>query len=339
MGRLSRLLLTASSLASLFAFGTPLPLSAGCTATCTGSAWQKQARLPALGSGAGSGPEVVMVGFGRAQADAPVVCQPSDPNPPLGQADLSWEDFRFYADLPGVGLFKGRLEPSQPSGVHLAALGPGGLYPAQLTNHLFIRLTSLAMPQLQYRTPTALEMSAPSTPAAPPPESVVSQQVHAVDLLQIVNPVPGAPPEVQVTQAVQRFCTGAGIDLTLIAQQQLRRRFRVSNPSGGELAVAYFGHSPEVAPAALDALDGLLTVPANGSAEFELDFTPLPIPAGSTLYVDAIVLHPADPFWCRRWTERLQEPPLIPVASPLGLLVMALALLAVGTWLLRRARP
>jgi hypothetical protein len=263
---------------------------AGCGANCVASGWQKSSTIQYLSVGnPPSTPEPTrLVGFGSALANANISCTAGE-NPPLTQAETTWKDFRFYGSSPTLGLFRGEIVPDKRSFVHLDALTSSGLFPAEFTNNVFIRVVPLAFPALEYRNSTVMSVRATNVSQAPPPVTVVGLQVNAEDHLDVVTPMPGAPDTIVLTEGKQSFLPSGCLTAQRLSAPSGVLRIRVGYPGTQPVKAAYFLHSALPNPAGFENLDGLVTIPAAGTVNVDLSLTG--VPAGGAIF-EAIVLEP-----------------------------------------------
>ncbi len=264
-------------------------LFGGCTSSCTGSAWQKSA-IMILQTKTSSKPiPIRLVGFGSGIADKAIACSADDKNPPFNSANIRWQDFRFYGVIPGLGVVRGTLNPRHESFVSLSATGSMGLFPATLTNHLFIELSTPGR-SAKYQNDVPLEMQASGVTAAPPQVSLVSHQVKLRDVFKLTARIPGAPEQLTITEGEQKFLERGGVKLEKLAHEGPLLRFRVTNLHHSQLKIAYFLHLDDVDPATLSSPDGIIDLAAGGS--HELRFRIPGAGASSSGSVYAIVLAP-----------------------------------------------
>ncbi|HSG39299.1 MAG TPA: hypothetical protein VLE27_06650, partial [Thermoanaerobaculia bacterium] len=283
----------------------PASSTAKCTPTCAASGWQKHAQGMYLISGSRSPAEPFrLVGFGSALANAAISCPPAE-NPSIWDAQAIWQDFRFYGSSPALGLFRGEIDREKVSSLTLQSLSSVGLFPAAFTNDLFLRLTPLALPSLEYRNPEIMRMQA-VVHQAPPELSMVGLQVNPQDVFEATSPVPGTPEAIVLTDSRQTFLPSGCLTAERLPATGDALRIRVGYPGERAVKAAYFLHGQGTDPAAFARLDGIVAIPAGGTADIEMSLTG--ISAGSAIF-DAIVLEPFDVDCAARLTVALLTGP------------------------------
>jgi hypothetical protein len=263
-------------------------LFGGCTASCTGSAWQKTATVQTKDPSERT--QIRFVGFGTGVADKAIACSSDDKNPPFNAASVRWQDFRFYGVIPGIGVVRGTLNSRHESFVSLSASGSTGLFPATLTNHLYIELSTPGRP-VKYQNNVPLEMQASGVTAAPPQVSLVSHQVKSRDVFKLTARVPGAPEQLTITEGEQKFLGSGSVKLEKLANEGTLLRFRVTNLLRRQLTVAYFLHMDGVDPAALSSPDGVIDLAAGAAHELRFRVPGAATSPSGSVY--AIVLAPS----------------------------------------------
>lgn len=268
----------------------PSASHAGCSAGCITSAWQKSTSVlyMQVGSPPSAKEPARLVGFGAALADADISCTAGE-NPPLLHSEATWKDFRFYGSSPTLGLFRGEIAPNKRSFVGLDALSSAGLFPAEFTNNVFLRVTPLVFPTLEYRNSTVMQVRATNVSQSPPQITVVGLQVNPEDHLDVVTPLPGAPDTIVMTEGRQSFLASGCLTAQRLSAPAGVLRIRIGYPGPQPVKAAYFLHSTAPDPTGFENLDGLVTIPAGGTADVDLSLTG--VPAGGALF-DAIVLEP-----------------------------------------------
>jgi hypothetical protein len=262
---------------------------AGCSAGCVASAWQKSTQGVYMIGGSPSAPEPFrLVGFGAALADHPISCSGGE-NPPFEVAEATWQDFRFYGSSASLGLFRGEVNRELRSFISIEALTTGGLFPADFTNNLFLQVTPLAFPSLEYQNSQVMSTYAASVHQAPPELSVVGLQVSAEDILEAVSSVPlGAPEAIILRGGQQTFLPSGCLTAEWLPSSGDVLRIRIGYPGGQPVKVAYFLHSLG-GGSAFHQLDGVTDIPPAGFSEVELSLSGV---TANTAIFDAIVLEP-----------------------------------------------
>jgi hypothetical protein len=249
--------------------------------------------------GQSNGQAFRLAGFGVAIADHDVAnCGPEE-NPNFDNATLVWKDFRFYAKIPGLpgsGIVKGTLNQGKVSAVVLTAndfSGNGGLFPASLTNRVYLRLLPVDWPGVEYRNTNPVVMYTSQTFSAPPDSSVITHEQSEVVFTSVGLSLPGFPSTLSFAGGEQRFLDPTAIELDLLSTTGGIVNVQLSNPLSQNLAIAYFLHIEDLDPMAdmVAALDGVRAVPAHSQTVLSFDLHSIPV-GGKTIIVDAMVLDP-----------------------------------------------
>jgi hypothetical protein len=247
----------------------------------------------------GAGQSFRLAGFGVALADHDVAnCQPGE-NPGFASANLVWKDFRFYAKIPGLpgsGIVKATLNREKSSAVLLTAndfSGNGGLFPASLTNKIFLRLLPVDFPGVEYRNAAPVTIYTPNTWSAPPDSTVITRQQGEAVFELVGTPLPGMPQTITFSGGEQRFLDPVGIELHLLSANAGSVDVQLSNPLPQNVQVAYFLHLDDQEPLGemVEPLDGVKSVAAGGHANLSFNLQGIPV-GQKTIVVDAMVLDP-----------------------------------------------
>jgi hypothetical protein len=246
-----------------------------------------------------------LTGFGYGITSDPIVLPPGSPNPQLPSATADWVDFRFYANIPNIGIVKGSLNPDRPSYVSLNALQNDGLFPAAFLNNMFIKLEPLSYPGLVYENTEPIQLAAPSVTSAPPDSSIITSQIGEDIFYVVGTPAQGTPTTIKWTDGLQSFLEdNNNLDLELLSQENdSLMSFKVKNLLDIPVTVAYFLYfnGDAVLAKSVQEYDGTLNLDSHGTQGFSFDISRIPGVTPQNAIVSAMILDPYGTTGADQW--------------------------------------